>query len=54
MSWIIPSAAWRDEILLIRDLYNMTMPQAKALLDQYGSAEAVFETYQPQDLPCDS
>lgn len=45
MSWIIPSAAWRDEILLIRELYNLTMPQAKALLDEYGSAEEVFENY---------
>lgn len=53
MSWIIPSAAWRDEILLIRELYNLNMPQAKALLDQYGSAEVVFETYQPSEVQCE-
>lgn len=47
MTRIIPSAAWRDEILLIRELYNLTMRQAKALLDQYGSAEAAFENYKP-------
>lgn len=45
MNWIIPSAAWRDEVMLVRELYNLTFPDAWALLKQYGSAEAVFENY---------
>lgn len=49
MSWIIPSPEWTAEILLIRELFDMNIPQAKALLEQYGSAEAAFENYKPCD-----
>lgn len=47
MKWIIPSSHWRDEMLIVRELYNLNFPDAWALLQQYGSAEAVFENYQP-------
>ena len=45
--WVIPSAEWRDEILILRELYNISVIQAQALLNKYGTAEAAFEA-----LPC--
>ncbi len=45
MRWVVPSEAWRDEVMLIRELYNLTFPDAWALLQKYGTAEAVFENY---------
>lgn len=45
MRWVVPSAEWRDEVLLIRDIYGVTFPEAWKLLKQYGTAEAVLENY---------
>lgn len=43
MTWIIPSQAWKDEVMVLRELFNLTFPQAKDVLDYFGTAEAAFE-----------
>lgn len=45
MSWKIPSPEWRDEILLIRELFGVNIPEARAILQKYGSAEAAVENH---------
>ena len=45
--WKIATPEWRDEVLLIREIFDCNMPDAVALLNKYGSAEDAvnWETY---------
>lgn len=44
-AWIIPSEAWRTEVLLIRETLGVNMRIACDLLKQYNSADAAFDAY---------
>lgn len=38
-----PSPAWREQLGLLRDLFDLTYPQAADLLDHFGDADSAFE-----------
>lgn len=41
--WVVPSSAWRAEILLLREVFDLNMHEAVVMLKKYGTAEAAFE-----------
>ncbi|WAX21466.1 hypothetical protein [Stenotrophomonas phage RAS14] len=43
MKWIIPSAPWAAEMRLIMESLGVCMNDAFKLLNQHGTAEAVFD-----------
>lgn len=43
MKWIVPSEPWAKEMRLIMDCLGVCMNDAFKLLNQHGTAEAVFD-----------
>jgi hypothetical protein len=43
MKWIIPSAPWAAEMRLIMESLGICMNDAFKLLNEHGTAEAVFD-----------